>query len=128
MKKFIISAFISSILFSFILSSIGYVRSSEDSQTHLGFSLFLMISLPAYVIGGIPIALIVREYISNKFMQLIVFLLSGFLVGGLTAISMSAEKFFLEETLTLGYYGAFASIIYFLVLQVTYKITKNKGK
>lgn len=122
LKRRIIVALLSAIIFSLFLSYISYtpVVEREPNSWYEAFGstliLFLIFSLPAYLLGGIPVSLYIDKFVKNKMIKLLLYLLGGFLVG--IATIMISFMVFSFELFWYGLVGIFASLLFYILLSI----------
>lgn len=126
MKRRVIVALLSALIFSLIFSFISYtpVAEREPNTWYDSFSAFfqvyLMFSVPAYVLGGVPVSLYVDRYVKKGIIKLLLYLLSGFFVG--VAIIVISFMTVTLEVLWYGVVGLFASLIFFILMLLTKRL------
>lgn len=120
LKRRIIIALLSAIIFSLVLSYISYtpIAEREPNSWYESFgstlTLYLIFSVPAYLLGGIPISLYIDKFVEKEIIKLVLYLLGGFLVGIATiVISFMTVSF---ELLWYGVVGLFASLLFYILM------------
>lgn len=120
MKRRIIVALLSAIIFSLILSYISYtpIAEREPNTWYESFGsfvqIYLLFSIPAYLLGGVPISWYMDRQVNGGIIQLLFYLLGGFLVGIATIlISFMTVSF---ELLGFGVLGLFASLLFYMLM------------
>jgi hypothetical protein len=115
--KFII-ALLSAVVSSFILTIMFYNPSFGN-----GFPIFLSITGPAYLLGGISCSLLINRFTENLWMKLIYFIIAGFIVGIITILVFIS---FLNSPppeiwraiingIIVGLYGSVSALIFYLI-------------
>src|SRR5690625_3030105 len=120
LKRRIIIALLSAIIFSLILSYISYtpIAEREPNSWYESFgstlTVCLIFSVPAYLLGGIPISLYIDKFVKKEIIKLVFHLLGGFLVG----IAMTVISFMTVLIVILWYsvISIFASFLFTLLL------------
>lgn len=125
LKRRIIIALFSAIIFSLILSYISYtpIAEREPNSLYESFGSTLTVcfifSVPAYLLGGIPISLYIDKFVKKEIIKLVFHLLGGFLVGiSMTVISFMTVSF---ELLWYGVIGLFASSLFYILMLLAKK-------
>jgi len=125
LKRRIIIALLSAIIFSLILSYISYtpIAEREPNSWYESFgstlTVCLIFSVPAYLLGGIPISLYIDKFVKKEIIKLVFHLLGGFLVGiAMTVISFMTVSF---ELLWYGVIGLFASSLFYILMLLVKK-------
>lgn len=122
LKRRIIIALLSTIIFSMILAIIMY---TPISDRHLNtwydpfgawISFLLMITGVAYLLGGVPISSLIDKYVDKEIIKLPFYLMAGFLVGCITIMITFATISL--EILSFGIYGAVGSLIFFTFMSL----------
>lgn len=114
--KFIV-ALLSSAVSSLILSIVF------NNPQFNGFTLFLAITGPAYILGGISCSLLIDKFTENRWMKLIYFIIAGFIVGIITILVFIS---FLNgpppeiwraiiNGIIVGLYGSVSALIFYLL-------------
>lgn len=123
LKRRVIVALLSAIIFSLILSYISYTSISErEPNSWYGsfgslVTVYLIFSVPAYLLGGVPVSLYIDKYVKKGIIKLLFYLLAGFFVGVVTiVISAMAVA---PEVLWYGVVGLFASLLFFVLMLLT---------
>ncbi|TQS75069.1 hypothetical protein DX933_09975 [Ornithinibacillus gellani] len=129
LKRRIIVALLSAMIFSLTLAYISYtpIAEREANAWYDSFGAFIQIyllfSVPAYLLGGVPISLYIDKYIEKGLMKLFLYLAGGFLVGVATiAISFLTVGL---EILKYGVVGSFASLLFFVLMMLAKQIKEN---
>lgn len=126
MKRRIIVALLSTVIFSLIIAYIWYTPLSErEPNTWYDpfgsiMTILIMFSAPAYLLGGVPISFYIDKYVEKEIIKLPIYLLSGFAVGIITIVI--AAMAVALEVLWFGIYGSFASLIFFVLMLLTSRI------
>src|SRR5690625_2094639 len=82
--------------------------------------IYLIFSVPAYLLGGIPISFYVDKYVGKEMIRLPLYLVGGFLVGvAVIVISFMTISF---EVWKYGLVGLCASFLYYVLLLVANRI------
>lgn len=126
LKKRILIALLSAILFSLILSYISYTPLTER-EPNSGYGSFgsfiwfyLLFSIPVYLFGAIPLSFFIDKHVEKELVKLPLYVLGGFFVGIITImISFMAIGL---ELLKYGAVGAFAGFIFFVLMWLTKRI------
>jgi hypothetical protein len=119
-KRRVIVALLSTVVFSLILAYIDYTPVSErlpDTSYGSFFSpipfLIIITGVP-YILGGIPISMLIDKYVDKLIVKLPLYLMGGYMVGVLNLV-ISFETFALGM-LWLGIYGVAGSLIFFIIM------------
>lgn len=123
LKRRIIVALLSAIIFTLILSYISYtpVTEREPNTWYESFGsfvqIYLLFSVPAYLLGGVPISLYIDKHVKKGIIKLFLYLLGGFFVGVVTIVIS-----FMTVALDVLKYGIvclFASLLFFVLMLLT---------
>lgn len=116
-------ALASAVIFSLMLSYMSYtpVSKREPNTWYDPFSSFMQVylifSLPTYLLGGVPVSLYVDKYVKKGTFKLILYLLAGFLIG--VAIIVISFMTIVIDVLWYGVIGLFASLLFFTLMLLT---------
>ncbi|RSL30386.1 hypothetical protein D7Z54_26475 [Salibacterium salarium] len=129
MLRRIIVGLLSAVVFSFIIAFIMYTPVSERNPDTwydpFGsyIPLLLLITGPAYLLGGVPISLFIDKYVEKAIIKLIVYLLVGFIVGIITILifALLSGGPITFSVLAFGIYGSAGSFIFFIFMILTTK-------
>lgn len=123
LKKRVIVALLSAIIFSIILSYISYtpISEREPNTWYESFgslvTVYLLFSVPAYLLGGVPVSLFIDRYVKKGIIKLLFYLIAGFFVGVATiVISFMTVAL---EVLSYGVLGLCASLLFFVLMLLT---------
>lgn len=122
MKNRIIAALVSTLIFSLFYALLVYTPEAARLENHWyeSFSSLMILpaifTLPAYLIGGVPLSILIDRRVKVPFLQMFLYLLAGFIVGILTVVI--SFKTINLEVLYFGLYGLLASFIFYLLLKL----------
>lgn len=117
--KKILVAILSTVILSIILSLLGYtpIKNQLDDMEYMSFSgLFILFSIYLsfiYLIIGIPLSYFIDFKIKKTIFNLIGYLISGAIVGGLF-FAIFSPSIHIPELLTYMGVGSFASLLFWL--------------
>src|SRR5690625_1383371 len=126
LKKRIVIALLSAVIFSFIMSYISYtpMAGREANAWYESFNSFvqvyLIFSVPAYLLGGVSVSFYVVKYVEKEMIRLPLYLLGGVFLGvAVIVISFMTMSF---EVWKYGLVGLCASFLYYVLLLVANRI------
>lgn len=135
LKRRIIVALLSTVIFSVILAYIMYTPIS-DRQPDTWYDPFgapipflLLITGAAYLLGGVLVSSLIDRYVDKEIIKLPFYLIAGFIVGVMT-IMISFGTIALE-ILWFGIYGAVGSLIFFSFMSLNKafeKMSSSNGR
>lgn len=125
LRKLLI-AVLSTLLFSAVFSYASVSPGSEQFVTFNGlFSLFLMLSAPIYILGGIPVSILLDRYWKWPSIEILMYALCG-------ALLMLPYSFLLfgasgRQHFVFMMFGASAAILFFFIKLLMHKLFKKYG-
>lgn len=131
LKKRIIVGLLSTLIFSIVMAYVSYtpIADQEANSWYESFGslfqVYLIFSLPAYLLGGIPISLFIDKRVKKEMIKFPLYLCGGFLVGMATiGITFMVISF---ELVWYGLVGSCASLLYYVLMLLTKRWEKDSA-
>ncbi len=125
LRKLLI-AVLASVLFSAVFSYVSVSPGSEQFITFNGlFNLFLMLSVPIYILGGIPVSILLDHYWKWPSFEILMYALCGALLilpYGFLLFGASGNQYFVFMM-----FGASAAIVFYFTKLFVHKLFKKYG-
>ena len=125
LRKLLI-AVLSTLLFSAVFSYASVSPGSEQFVTFNGlFSLFLMLCAPIYILGGIPVSILLDRYWKWPSIEILLYALCGaFLMLPYSFLLFGASG---RQHFVFMMFGASAAILFFFIKLLMHKLLKKYG-
>lgn len=137
MWKKLLTAILSAVIFSFLLSLISYLTYTSDNLwVSMGY--FILYAAPVYVIGGIPLSYLIESYLKKRnfssqlarhYSKYGLYIVAGVFVAiiYIVIVSISDDQFVMLSQASLTYMigGILAALVYYYVSLLTDRNSSN---
>lgn len=137
MRKKLLTAILSAVIFSFLLSLISYLTYTSDNLW-LPMGFIILYAAPVYVIGGIPFSYLIESFLKkrNFSSQLVrhyskygLYIVAGVIVAFIyiVIVSIMDDQFVILSQASLTYVigGILAALVYYYVSLLTDRNSSN---